>query len=398
MKTKLFISAISALYLLCFAQKKTFQDIDFVNNIDRYINQKIIEKEFAGAVILVNKNGVNIFNKAYGYQDIDDKIPMNSNSIFRIYSMSKPITSLAAMILVDKNLIGLDDPIEKYLPELKSIKVMSFLKVEHLKRSITIKDLLTHTSGFAYGLGIGTSALDMKYNTNHPLFASNGDEMIKKLASFPIQSQPGEEFHYSLSIDILGVIIERVSGMILSKFIDEEILTPLGMTDTYFKLPQSKVKLFCSIYGIGLKLKESYKDSEYIKDRLESGGGGLVSSSKDYLKFCQLILNKGIWNSDTILSPNLVEKMINNQLPEGEGVYKQKNEVGIGFGLGFSVNLKEWGKYGHKGDIGWSGIGGTHFVISPKENLVAIIMTQKQPFSDKIKRELMPMIYEGLEN
>ena len=287
----------------------------------------------------------------------------------------------------------LDDPIVKFLPELKDLRVSNN---SELKRDISVRDLLRHTSGFVYGFGLGFSKVDLMYNKKHPLFVTNGDEMINRVSDYPLKSQPGEEYNYSISVDVLGVIIERVSGKSLGDFMTENIFKPLGMIDSHFMLPQEKTDRFCSIYGVGLKLNESYKSSEYTKERFEGGGGGLVSTSSDYLKFCSLMLNNGVIGKDTLVNPELINEMTKNQLPKGQGVYKHKGEVAIGFGLGFSVNLQEWGKFGHKGDYGWSGIGGTHFVISPKEETVIIIMTQKQPFSEKIKRELIPIIYEGL--
>ena len=213
----------------------------------------------------------------------------------------------------------------------------------------------------------------------------------------PPKSTPGKEYHYSVSVDVLGVIVERVTKMKLSKFMSQNIFEPLAMKDTYFKLPEFKRNRFCSSYGRGLRLEESYKATLYTQDRMESGGGGLVSTGSDYLKFCKLMLNDGIYNGDTLISPLLVAEMTKNQLPEGVGLYSRNNKVAIGFGLGFSVNMEEWGYNGHKGDYGWSGIGGTHFIISPDKKLVVIIMTQKQPFKTKIKRELGPIIYKGVE-
>jgi CubicO group peptidase (beta-lactamase class C family) len=369
------------------------QEFSKSKEVETYIQNQIAEKKIAGAVVLIQKEGKILLHKSFGKQDIEDKIQMDTSSIFRIYSMTKPLTSLSVMLLVDRDSISLDDPIVKYIPELNDLKVVNKKK---LKRGITVRDLLRHTSGFAYGLGLGFSKVDLMYNVNHPLFVANGDDMIGRLSDYPLKSQPGEHFNYSISIDVLGVLVERISGKSLGEFMTENIFIPLGMKDSHFQLPQEKTARFCSIYGVGLQLKESYKDSEYSKKRFEAGGGGLVSTTSDYLKFSNLMLNKGIYGNDTLISPSLIDEMTINQLPEGEGVYKQKGEVAIGFGLGFSVNLMEWGNFGHKGDYGWSGIGGTHFVISPKEEIVIIIMTQKQPFSDKIKRELLPIIYEGL--
>ena len=219
---------------------------------------------------------------------------------------------------------------------------------------------------------------------------------MQRLSELPLQSNPGEKYNYSISVDVLGCIIERVSGMRLSEFFNENIFEPLEMNDTYFKLPESKVKRFCSYYKKGLKLKESYKSTRYTKDGRQSGGGGLVSTSSDYLKFCTLLLNNGIYNNDTLISSSIIAEMTTNQLPEGEGVYKVNNDVGIGFGLGFMVYMKEWGKQGHLGDYGWSGAGSTHFYISPKEDLIVIIMSQKAPYSNELVSGLKPIIFEGL--
>jgi CubicO group peptidase (beta-lactamase class C family) len=372
------------------------QKLTNVSEVDNFINAQIDQKNIAGAVILVSHNGETIMHSAYGHQDLDDNIVMDTSSIFRIYSMTKPVTSLAVMMLVERDSIALDDPIEMYLPELKNLMVLTDKVLVKSKTKITIRDLLMHTSGFAYGIGLGTSEVDKLYDKNHPLFVSNNEQMLQRLSELPLQNKPGEKYNYSISVDVLGCLIERVSGMRLSEFFNKNIFEPLEMKDTYFKLPESKVKRFCSHYEKGLKLKESYKSTRYTKDGRQSGGGGLVSTSSDYLKFCTLLLNNGVYNNDTLISSAIIAEMIANQLPEGEGVYKVNNEVGIGFGLGFMVYMKEWGKQGHQGDYGWNGAGSTHFYISPKEDLIVIIMSQKAPYSNKLVDGLKPIIFEGL--
>jgi CubicO group peptidase (beta-lactamase class C family) len=364
--------------------------------VDDFIKEQLNQKNIAGAVVLVAHKGNNILHRAYGYQDIDNKMVMDTSSIFRIHSMTKPITSLATMILVDRNSINLDDPIEKYIPELKNLMVLKGKKLVKSTGKITIKDLLRHTSGFAYGAGLGNSKVDKLYDEKHPLFVSNSDQMIQRLSELPLQNNPGKKYNYSLSADVLGCIIERVSGLSLVAFFKKNIFEPLAMDDTHFKLPQSKISRFCSYYEHNLKLKESYKSTDYLKDRMQQGGGGLISTSSDYLKFCKLILNKGIHNNDTLISSSLIAQMTSNQLPKGEGVYKLNDEIGIGFGLGFMVFMKEWGNQGHKGDYGWNGIGGTHFYVSPKDELIVIIMSQKSPYSNKLVDGLKPIIFEGL--
>lgn len=363
---------------------------------DNFITDQVKQKNIAGAVVIISRKGETILHKAYGQQDIEDKVKMDTSSIFRIYSMTKPITSLATMMLVDRDSITLDDPIGMYIPELKNLMVLEKKGLVESENKITVRDLLRHTSGLAYGIGLGTSKVDKLYDENHPLFVRNNDQMVQRLSELPLQNNPGEEYHYSISVDVLGCLIERVSGMSLSEFFKENIFEPLGMNDTHFKLPESKVNRFCSHYEKGLKLKESYKSSRYTKDGRQSGGGGLVSTSSDYLKFCTLLLNKGVYNNDTLISASIITEMTSNQLPAGEGVYKRNNEVGIGFGLGFMVYLKEWGKAGHLGDYGWNGAGSTHFYISPKDELIVIIMSQKAPYSNTLVNGLKPIIYEGL--
>jgi CubicO group peptidase (beta-lactamase class C family) len=366
------------------------------SEVDNFIKDQINQKNIAGAVVLVSQNGVMIMHSAYGHQDIDDNIVMDTSSIFRIYSMTKPVTSLAAMMLVERDSIALDDPIEMYIPELKNLMVLKGKGLVKSKTKITVRDLLRHTSGFAYGIGLGTSKLDKLYDKNHPLFVSNNEQMVERLSKLPLQNNPGEKYNYSISVDVLGCLIERVSGMRLSEFFSKNIFEPLEMNDTHFILPESKVKRFCSIYEKGLTLKESYKATRFTKDGRQSGGGGLVSTTSDYLKFCTLLLNNGVYNNDTLISFSIIDEMTSNQLPDGEGVYKVNNNVGIGFGLGFMVYMKEWGKQGHQGDYGWNGAGSTHFYISPKEDLIVIIMSQKSPYSNKLVGGLKPIIFEGL--
>ncbi|NRA12101.1 MAG: beta-lactamase family protein, partial [Crocinitomicaceae bacterium] len=349
------------------------QELSNGQDLDDFIKNQIDKKNIAGAVVMVCRNGETVTHKAYGNQDLQDKIAMDTSSIFRIFSMTKPITSLATIMLVDRDSLSLDDPIEMYIPELKDLMVLEKKRQVKSKGKITVRDLLRHTSGFAYGLGLGDSKVDKLYDEKHPLFVNDNDQMVERLSGLPLQSNPGEKYNYSISVDVLGCIIERVSGMSLAEFFKANLFEPLGMNDTHFKLPESKINRLCSYYEKDMKLKESYKETVFTQDRRQSGGGGLVSTSSDYMKFCKLLLNNGIYHDDTLVSPSLIAQMTLNQLPEGEGVYKIGNEVGIGFGLGFMVHLKEWGRLGHLGDYGWSGIGSTHFYVSPKEDLIVII-------------------------
>ena len=372
------------------------QNLSTEKDIDNFIDEQIKRKKISGAVVLVAKADSVLMHSSYGYQSIENKSKMDTNSIFRIYSMTKPVTSVAALMLIDSGKISLNDPIEKYLPQLKDLKVLKGNKEVPLERSVTIKHLLTHTAGFAYGFGLGLSKVDFMYNKDHPFISSTTDEFLSKLSKYPLKSQPGEKYSYSLSVDVLGVLIEKVSGMTLGEFCKINIFDPLGMRDTYFKLPEVKVGRFCANYGVFLELKDSPEKSDFLKDRLHSGGGGLVSTGSDYLKFCQLLLNKGEYNGIRLLSRVLVETMTENHLPKGEALFKSGGEVGVGFGLGVSVIMQEWGDKGHLGDYSWNGMASTHFFISPSTDLIVIVMSQKMPYSNNLIQNVKPLVYKGL--
>jgi CubicO group peptidase (beta-lactamase class C family) len=370
------------------AQRSTVRGIP---EVDNFINEKIQHKKIAGAVVMIKKGNSILHYKASGYQDIDAKIKMDEKSIFRIYSMTKPLTSVALMILKEQNLLKLDDQVSKYIPEFKNLKTLS--KPKSMK-GMTIRDLLRHTAGFSYGYFTNTG-VDKLYNKNHPLHVASNKKFIDRTAELPLLNQPGEKHHYSIATDVLGVLIERVSKMSLGDFFKTNIFRPLGMKDTDFMLPESKINRFCSSYKPNLQLKDNYLKSFFVGKnayRRESGGGGLLSTASDYMKFCSMLKNKGIYNGNMILKETSVIEMTKNQLKEGDFVHK-----GIGFGLGFSVQLEEWGNYGHIGDYGWSGAASTHFYISPTKDLIVIILSQIQPFSNQLQLGLKPLIFKAVD-
>jgi CubicO group peptidase (beta-lactamase class C family) len=362
-------------------------------SVQNYIKKTIKAKKIAGLVVLVKQDDKILHFSADGYQDIGEQIPMENQSIFRIYSMTKPLTSVAIMMLHERKILDLDMVVDAYIPELKDLKIMGETRSKKINSPITIRDLMRHTAGFSYGY-FSQTKVDKLYQKKHPLHVLTNDEFIQRTAKLPLLYTPGEQHHYSIATDILGVVIERLSKQSLGDFFRTNIFGPLEMNDTEFWVPLSKSDRFCSTYKSDLSLKESYKKSPFLgkdKPRRESGGGGLVSTASDYMNFCTLLKNKGIFRGRQLLQEASIAEMTKNQLKAGDTLFK-----GIGFGLGFSVQLDEWGIYGHKGDYGWSGAASTHFFISPKENLAVIILSQKQPFSDTLLRELKPIIYASI--
>ena len=366
-----------------------------IKQVTKFVEKKIKDKKIAGAVVMVSGVKQNHHFTAQGYQDIDTKTKMDTSSIFRIYSMTKPVTSVAILQLQEKDSLNIDDPITKYIPELKGLKVLKNGKKVELEKEISIRDLMRHTAGFTYGFFSNTE-VDKLYKKNNPLFVSNNEQFISKVADLPLLNQPGEKYHYSIATDILGVIVEKASGMKLSQYFDKFIFEPLGMHDTGFYVPEKDKDRFCTNYSPKLKVIQTNKSTEFVGEneyRRESGGGGLVSTASDYMKFGLMLLGEGNLNGVTILNGESIIEMTMNQLKEDDTA-----SIGTGFGLGVSVQLKEWGNHGHEGDFGWNGAASTHFIASGHENVVIIILTQIMPYSHQMMKGIKPIVYKTIES
>lgn len=350
------------------------------------------KKSISGAIAMVYWKGEIIHYSAHGMRDVQEKKTLQKDSLVRIYSMTKPVTSVAVMILREQNKIKLDDPISMYLPELAQLRVHRS-KNSKSEVEVTIRDLLRHTSGFTYGF-FSNTPVDRMYMKKHPLYSSNNREMTKKLSSYPLLFQPGKKWHYSVSTDVLGDLVERVSGMSLEEFFTENITKPLGMNDTSFYVRKEKINRFASSYGPRNKIHESYTKSYFlIKDRIQSGGGGLVSTASDYMRFCMMLLGKGQVDGVRILREESVLEMTKNHLPEGVFAYGV-----FGFGLGVQVQLYDWGNHGHIGEYGWDGAASTHFWISPDDDLIVIVLSQRQPYSEQLKKAIKPIVYKYIKS
>ncbi len=363
--------------------------------VNRAVQGLVDDRKVAGAVVVVARKGKIVLFETFGMMDKGANKPMRKNTIFRIYSMTKPVTSVAAMMLYERGRLKLDEPVSKYVPEFKGLKVYDESgEYADQTRQMTVRDLMRHTSGLTYGF-FGNTAVDRMYRDKN-IFDWDGSlqDMITKLGDVPLLYQPGTRWHYSVSTDVLGHIVEKVSGQSLDKFFRRMIFKPLGMKDTAFYVPPKKVERFAVCYGPdaggGLRVVDEPSESRYIKKpNLFSGGGGLVSTARDYTRFCQMLLNKGQLDGKRLLRPETVEMMTSNQLPPG--VTRGNDE---GFGLGFSVRLRD-GRF-PEGEFGWGGMASTHFWISPKDKLVVVALSQRIPYSDQLQNAIKPIIYDSI--
>lgn len=350
------------------------------------------DEKIAGATVVVARKGKIAFFESFGMMDKEAGKPMTKDAILRFYSMTKPVTSVAVMMLYEEGKIKLDDPVSKYIPQFKGVKVYNKSGNEDTKRPVTVRDLLRHTSGLTYGF-FGNTAIDKMYREKG-VFGGSLEDMADKLGEIPLLYQPGTKWHYSVSTDVLGYLVEVVSGKPLDRFFRRRIFRPLGMKDTAFHVPAKKVDRFAVCYSPkltgGLSVSDNPKKSPYLKKpAMLSGGGGLVSTAPDYLRFCQMLLNKGELDGKRLLRAETVEMMTKNQLPEGVS----RGGTG-GFGLGFSVRTRD-GKL-PKGEYGWGGLASTHFWISPRDELFVIALSQRMPFSGQLENAVKQIIYDSI--
>ncbi|MCP4751307.1 MAG: beta-lactamase family protein [Proteobacteria bacterium] len=390
-------------------------------HIERHLQKRYIDSaKTAGTITLVARHGEIGYLSSLGRMDIERNKPMTDDTIVRIYSMSKPIASVALMMLYEQGEFQLNDPVYKFIPEWRNLRVYAsgnhpnFLTVRP-ERPMTVCDLFTHTSGLTYGfmertnvdaayrkLGIGESGSTL------PL-----KEMIEKLATLPLEFSPGTYWNYSVATDVLGYLVEAISGMDFETYLQEKIFKPLGMTDTGFSVPPEKLERFAANYfrtpDKRLAIMDDPERSAYAKPAtFFSGGGGLVSTATDYWRFCQMLLNGGELNGVRLLGRKTVELMTMNHLPGGQemadmsvATFSQVAPEGSGFGLGFSVilNPARAGVIGSTGEYSWGGAASTAFWIDPAEDLIVIFLTQFMPdgtfnFRGQLKSIIYPAIVD----
>ena len=368
-------------------------DAEKIEKINETFSKAVENKELSGGNAIVYKDGKVCYYKDWGNRNIKKELPMTRDTIFRIYSMSKPITSVAVMQLVEKGKIKLDDEVGKYLPELADRKVLVQKRDENgkrtdeweavaAKRQITVRDLLRHTSGLTYGF-FGNSEVDKQYRNKGVLMTDiDLSDTLKKLESIPLLMEPATRFHYSASTDVLGRLVEVASEQTFDKYLERNIFKPLKMNDTSFMVPKEKQNRFAEMYYVEKDKLLPCNKMQSIRflmpeNKFFSGGGGLCSSIEDYFKFAKMLLNKGELNGTRILKEETLAKMTKNQLEGLPGANRS-----FRFGLGFSI--------GKRGEYGWGGMAGTRFWVYPNDNMIVMFMVQLNPnrggHGEKLKR------------
>lgn len=417
---------------------------DRLGRISQHMNNALERGELVGGLGLIARDGQIVYQQSYGLADRSPTRAMSADTLFRIYSMSKPITSVAVLMLYEEGRFALNDPIGQYIPELANLQLAlstadsndqlmlsDGTSSKHLGagdaskagqtrpplRQPTIRDLLTHTAGFTYGL-FGNTEVDKLYRVNG-LGLSSGDmtleELVSRLGKLPLQYEPGSRWHYSVATDVLARLVEVVSGMKFGDFLQERVFTPLTMTDTSFTVAETKWARMAQLYapsdiqgeiqdvflnGFSAKTleeaPESFDSTFKPGAQFQSGGGGLISTAGDYFRFCQMLLNGGQLDGRRLLSPKTVQLMTSNHL--GERTDSVFSRAGTGFGLGVAVTVNQAaiGELGTTGEYNWGGAAGTKFWIDPTEGLIGIFMTQSVPHVSHLGVDFKYLTYQAI--
>jgi CubicO group peptidase (beta-lactamase class C family) len=370
--------------------------------VDKFMEHQVADKKIAGGIVIVAHDGKIGFFHTYGQKDNDANQSTRPDTIFRIYSMTKAITTAAALTLVEAGKIDVDDPVSKYIPSFAELKVATATGLRAPTRAMTVRDLMLHTAGLTYGAG--PDAVKEAYERLKPLQSTDLKEMTDKLAQAPLAFDPGADWTYSVSIDVLGRVIEVVNGENLDVFLKKTFFEPLDMPDTAFSVPPEKLDRFAANYSRssgGLKVIDSPAKSKYAeKVTFFSGGGGLVSTARDYLRFLTMIQNGGELDGHRILRPETVALMKTNQLPkEAFPIHFDKTpRLGTGFGYGFSVRTENtsWDPAGRLGEYGWGGAASTHYWVSPADKLIVITLEQIMPYQWDTEFGVKKIIYDAI--
>ncbi len=406
-----------------------------LERITSWLKEQVSSNRLAGCSALVARHGEVVYQQSTGQSDVEADKAFTDDTIVRAFSMTKPITTVAAMMLYEEGAFHLDDPIALYLPEFLDTPVWAggsapLEDTSPQETPITVRHVMTHTSGLTYGF-MQSNVVDAAYRKagiGGPSDIKNLEAWVKRAAEIPLISQPGSQWNYSISTDVLGRLVEVWSGLSLEQFFYERIFTPLKMVDTGFHVSEESRSRFAALYSplggagmssvaksgdvfadkkTGIQLQESSAESSYFKPAtIFSGGGGLVSTLADYGRFCQMLLNGGVLDEQRILGRKTVEYMRTNQLPNngdmadmGQPVWSETSYDGIGFGLGFAVVLDPVKAHiiTSVGEHHWGGAASTFFWIDPEEDLYVVFLTQLIPSSTyPIRRELRTRVYQAI--
>ena len=372
-----------------------------LHRVDQLVSKYVDAAQIAGAVTLIARQGKVVYFEAQGKSNVANGKPMTHDTIVRIYSMSKPITSVALMMLYEEGAFQLDDPVEMYIPAFENQQVYvegpaSLPVLKPAKNKMTIRHLLTHTSGLSYGIFSSTAVDTMYRKATGGSWWANQEALANTLGPMPLLFEPGERWHYSLATDVLGYLVEVLSGRSFDSFLQQRIFDPLKMVDTGFYVPADKIDRFAN-HGINddgslLVVDDPATGQFSKKPSFLSGGAGLVSTASDYVRFAQMLMNGGELDGARLLGRKTVAYMTQNHI---NGVH----EPGYGFGLGFSVRIddKDAGVIGTKGTYGWNGAANTYYFADPEEELIGIFMTQLMPYGRyPILQGLRIALYQAL--
>ena len=402
--------------------------------LTQLMNAKVEDGTMVGGMGMIARNGKIIYSQTYGQADREAGKAMADDAIFRIYSMTKPITGVALMMLYEEGKFRLNDPIAMYIPEMANLQVALSTggtgivsdgttstaigsgdeslvgQTRKPTRQPTIRDLMTHTSGLTYGI-FGNTEVDQAYRKAGLMGDMDLKEFVTALGKLPLQYDPGSQWHYSVSVDVQGYLVEVLSGMKFSEFLEQRIFAPRDKQDTAFKVNEGNKDRLAQLYkpegvtadnyfspatGSGLEVADAFMSAGYIYGvKFESGGGGLVATARDYLRFSQMMLNGGELDGVRILSPKTVDLMTTNHIGDLGLGYGRK---GIGFGLDFAVVLNpgELGEVSSAGEYNWGGAAGTRFWIDPQEQLIGLFMVQSIPHRTRLADDFKVMTYQAL--
>jgi CubicO group peptidase (beta-lactamase class C family) len=398
-----------------------------LQRVDRFLQSSYINAgKIPGALTLIYRRGEIAHFSALGMADIERSVPVRDDTIYRIYSMTKPITSVAFMQLVEQGLVALDDPVHKHIPDWENLAVYQAgvhpaFRTTPVERPMQIVDLLRHTSGLTYGFQQSTNVDAAYRQLSIGQLERHGtlDDMVQKLAGVPLDFSPGTAWNYSVSTDVIGYLVGKISGVSFDEYLRTHIFDPLDMPDTDFHVHAGKESRFSACYASGsigppspqsgrpkMLLLDNPEKSVYLQPpTMFSGGGGLVSTASDYLRFCRMLLNGGTLDGAQILSPKTIELMTLNHLPDGKdlpalsrSMFSEATFNGVGFGLGFSVVVDpaQLMVPASKGSYSWGGAASTYFWIDPREEIIGIFMTQLLPSSTyPVRRELATLVYSA---
>jgi CubicO group peptidase (beta-lactamase class C family) len=390
-----------------------------LKNIDRFLQQRYLDSgKLPCSQVLIARRGETVYQTVLGQMDVERERPAAEDTVYRIYSMTKPVTSIAFMMLLEQGLVSLDDPVHRFIPEWRDLGVyaggvLGMFRTERPQRPMLMVDLLRHTSGLTYGFQMRTNvdAAYRKLKLGEFVDAPSLDEMIKQLATLPLEFSPGTAWNYGVSTDVVGYLVGKISGMPFETYVREKILAPLKMVDTDFQVRPDQAARFAACYAARpdgkMALQDDPTTSPYLKPpTLVSGGAGLVSTAADYMRFGQMLLNGGELDGARLVSPKTLQLMTRNHLPDNKdlpqlsrSLFSEASYNGVGFGLGFAVTIDQPRTMilGSNGEFTWGGMASTLFWVDPREQLVGIFLTQLTPSSTyAVRRELRTLTYAAM--